>query len=599
MDEKQKGWSKVRGIKLDHKRLLRRVRKVELASTKHAHRFVLGRIDNIRLVSREITTWLVFVGVLIAGLGVQILWSQNSYMETVPQAGGTYVEGVLGKISTLNPLFSSTDAEASVSRLLFSSLYNYDQTGTLHQDLATGMSIDTTQKIYTVTLRSDAKWQDGTPLTAQDVVFTINLIKNPATRATSLRNNWQDIAASAVNDTTVQFTLPAVYAAFPQALTFPIVPEHILKNVTPAAVRESTFSINPVGSGPFSFSRLQQTDSFGSYKVVHLVSNPHYYAGAPKVSRFELRSYPDETSLVRAVNNGEVSGAADISVTRAKDIVAHQITTTPMELDSGVYLLLNMQNEILKDTTVRQALQLATDTPSLRKSLGGGVQPLDGPLLEGQLTGTNVPQPPAADVTKANQMLEGDGWKLVNGYRSKDGQALQLTITTTKDSEYQAVLSMIEAQWHKVGVKVKTNIVDTSSATSTFVQNTLQSRNYDVLLYELAIGADPDVYAYWHSSQIGPSGFNFSNYSNKIVDASLASARSRLEPDLRNAKYSLFVQQWLTDVPAIALYQAADEYVTVNGVGAVRPGSHLVTEADRYSNILYWTVNSGDVYKTP
>ena len=248
---------------------------------------------------------------------------------------------------------------------------------------------------------------------------------------------------------------------------------------------------------------------------------------------------------------------------------------------------------------VRQALQLATNTADIRKALGGGVLPLDGPLLENQLTGTNVPHAPAPDIAKANQLLDGSGWKMTNGYRVKDGHTLQLGITTTKDSEYELVLKQVEDQWRKIGVKVTTNVIDTSSATSTFVQNVLQARNFDVLLYELSIGADPDVYAYWHSSQIGMSGYNFSSYSNRIVDASLASARSRIEPDLRNAKYSLFVQQWLADSPAVALYQPAVEYITASGVQAVRSGGRLVTLADRYADVQYWTVENGSVYKTP
>jgi len=599
VDDEQKRWGKVRGgMKLNRKQLLRRMRRAEAVSTKHAHKFVIGRINNIRLVSREITLWLVFVGVLIAGLGVQILWSQDSYMMTTPQGGGAYVEGAVGRIDTLNPLFSSTDTEVSAARLVFSSLYNYDRTGTLHQDLAMDMVADSSQRVYTITMRGDAKWQDDKPVTAQDVVFTINLIKNPATRS-PLRVNWLDISATALNNTSVQFTLPAVYAAFPQALTFPIMPMHLLKSLDPSAVRESVFSQSPVGSGPFKFSRLQQIDSATGQKVVHLVANTKYYAGRPKLDRFELRSYPTETALIRAVNNGEVTGASDVSVTGVKEVKTKQATITSESVDSGVYLLFNMQNPVLKDASVRQALQLATNTADIRKALGGGVLPLDGPLLQNQLTGVNVPHAPAPDVVKANQLLESDGWKLVNGYRVKDGQTLQLGITTTKDSEYEAVLKQVEAQWHKVGVKAVTNVIDTSSTTSTFVQNVLQARNFDVLLYELSLGADPDVYAYWHSSQIGMSGYNFSNYSNRIVDASLASARSRIEPDLRNAKYTLFVRQWFADAPAIALYQSAVEYVTASGVQATRSGGRLVTLADRYADIQYWTVQNGLMYKTP
>jgi peptide/nickel transport system substrate-binding protein len=150
-----------------------------------------------------------------------------------------------------------------------------------------------------------------------------------------------------------------------------------------------------------------------------------------------------------------------------------------------------------------------------------------------------------------------------------------------------------------LGIKLNRKIVDTSNVSSTFVQDTLQGRNFDILLYELALGADPDVYAYWHSSQIGQTGYNFSGYSNKAADASLASARSRLEPELRNAKYKQFVRQWQEDVPAIGLYQPVLEYVASDNVDAVHKGSKLVTEADRYANVQYWTTGSRAVYKTP
>ena len=585
-------------MKLDHKRIAKRIRKAEVTTTRHAHKFVFGRINNVRAASREITLWLAFVGLLVCALGVQILWNQGSYMTAASRSGGVYVEGVLGRVGTVNPLFYTTDAEASAARLMFSSLYNYDKTGVLQQDIATSMSIDKTQKVYTVTLRDDVKWHDGEKLTADDVVYTINLIKNPATRSV-FHSSWLDIAVSAPNPTTVVFTLPAVYAAFPQALTFPIVPQHMLKDVTPAGVRESAFSSHPVGSGPFKFSRLQQTDSTGDYNVVHLVSNRDYYKGTPRLSRFELRAYPDESSLVKAVNTGEVSGAADISVTEARNITV-PVTRVSESVNSGVYLMLNMQSDMLKDKALRQALHLSTDVDAIIKSLGGGVDGLNGPLLKEQALVARAAAPAKADAVAAEKKLQDAGWvKGKDGFRQKGKTPLAITITTTKNSEYETVLKLVKAQWEKIGIKVVENVIDTSSATSTFVQDTLQGRNYDVLLYELAIGADPDVYAYWHSSQIGPGGYNFSNYSNKIVDASLAGGRSSLDASLRNVKYALFTQQWLQDVPAIGLYQAANEYVTVKGVRAVEVESTLITESDRYANILYWSVANKDVYKTP
>ena len=119
-----------------------------------------------------------------------------------------------------------------------------------------------------------------------------------------------------------------------------------------------------------------------------------------------------------------------------------------------------------------------------------------------------------------------------------------------------------------------------------------------MLLYQLSIGGDPDVYAYWHSSQ-ATDGLNFSNYKNTISDEALTSARSRLDPALRDAKYVTFAKQWLSDVPAIGLYQATAQYVHTNNVHALEPTQKLISAADRYTTVLYWSVGSRAVFTTP
>lgn len=599
MDEDKRGWNQFRSTKLDRKQLVRRMRKAESATQRHAHRFIVRRIDNIRLVSREVTIWLVVLGLLIAGLGVQMIVGQRNYTTQARREGGLFVEGVMGPINTLNPLFVSTSAEASAARLIFSSLYNYDTTGAVHQDLATSMKIDDEHKVYTIGIRDNATWHDGKRLTANDIVYTINLIKNPAVRS-PLRINWLDVSVRMLDDKTVQFTLPAPYAAFPHALTFPVVPQHILKDVAPGAIRESAFSRSPVGSGPFTFKRLQEADAVDHARVAHLLANTSYYAGVPKLSRFELHAYNDESALLRAINIGEVNGAADVAPGAIAEVKKNkQYNVTTASLDSGVYLLLNTTNPILRDSKVRKALQIATDTSAVRRAVGGDVMSLDGPLLMNQLDGDDVAHAPAVDYVRAAALLDEAGWKKTGDTRTKDDQKLELTVTTTADKAYGSVLPVVKQQWQKIGVKLNSTTVDTTKAASSFVQNTLQGRNFDVLLYELVIGSDPDVYAYWHSSQTGTTGYNFSNYSNRLVDASLSSARTRLEPELRNAKYKQFVKQWIEDAPAIALYQPTLDYVTIDGVDAIKAGSALPTSSDRYANVQYWTVAPKTVYKTP
>ena len=168
-----------------------------------------------------------------------------------------------------------------------------------------------------------------------------------------------------------------------------------------------------------------------------------------------------------------------------------------------------------------------------------------------------------------------------------------------KGSEFESVLEILSNQWRAVGVDVETKVVDLSDITQNVVQNILQPRNYDVLIYQLDIGADPDVYAYWDSTQMTSNGLNYSNYSNIISDDALTSARSRVEPDIRNAKYITFVKQWINDVPAIGLYQSTIQYVYSVNVHAFNKSNVLVSPVDRYSDILRWSVGDKTVYKTP
>lgn len=598
MDNNAKGgWRAFSSVGFDRKSALRRLKKAEVATTRHAHRFLLSRLSNARLVRKEVSVWMLLMGLMIAGMGVQFGFSQQGYMRVAPAQGGTYSEAVLGPVTSLNPLYASSSAEVSFSRLAFSSLYSYDNKGYLRKDLATGLASEQNGAVYKVTIRKDAKWSDGQALTAKDVVFTINLIKNPATRS-SLRVNWADVGVKATDDYTIEFKLPAAYAAFPYALTFPVVPLHVLVNVNAGALRESTFSHSPVGSGPFEFKLLQQADTITNYQAVHLVANNNYYGGTPKLGQFELYAYANQDDIRAALKSSQVNGAADVENVKSEDIT-DTYTTLNAPIASGVYALFNNTNPVLGDAKVRKALQVGTDMGKVRKAVGGKVLSLSLPFIDGQITG--APAVPAFDVARAAAGLDDAGWKLNGTVRYKEGRPLQLTITTTKNIQYQAAASELAKQWEALGVKVSVSSIDAANISTQFVQNVLQQRNFDVLVYELAIGADPDVYAYWHSSQGGAnaSGYNFTNYSNKNADAALASARSRADAALRNAKYAAFAKQWVEDAPALGLYQPVLEYVVNKNNVAVDKGAKLILPSDRYSNVIDWSVESGMVYKTP
>lgn len=584
-------------LRLGYKRLALRVKHAEGATQRHASRFILRRIENVRLVMTEIMIWLAAIALLIAGLGIQYSWNSQGSKKDGAKSGGVYVEGMIGNISTLNPLLAASEPEQAVSRLLFSSLYNYDVTGALHTDLAESMTVKD-DKVYTIKLRN-AVWHDGKKLTAEDVVYTINLIKNPQVRS-PLRVNWLDISARAIDDSTVEFMLPAVYAGFSHALTFPVIPKHILQSVSPSSMREADFSSNPVGSGPFAVKRVQTSESTSSTDVVRMEPNTKYYGAVSTLSRLELRAYGNESLLVKAVNSGEVSAASGLSLSAADNIKSKQYSTKHWLLNKGVYLLMNNRSQTLQDARVRRALRYATDTSSIRATVGDNVARLDTPILQSQIA-QRLPAAPDYNLDKAKALLKEAGWTYNQGqWKGKDGRPLAVAVTTSSGrDEYKKIVDALKQQWSKLGVDVQLREIDTSSTTTSFVQSVLQPRDYDALLYELELGADPDVFAYWHSSQASASGYNFANYSNRTVDNDLVGGRSRTNSALRAAKYIQFVNQWLNDAPAIGLYQSVGSYVLNNGASIVEPRGSLNTMNDRYADVTTWSTGRASVYKTP
>ena len=597
MDEKR-GWKTFHKLKFDKKAFAKRARKAETATTRHAHKFVIQRLATIRDIRQQIILWLMIVSVLIAAAATQMIWFQQSYKTEVSTEGGAYAEAALGPIDTLNPLYATSSAERSAAQLIFSRLYDYDKTGHLRDDLATSMTTDKTGRVYTVRIRQDAAWHDGRPVTAADVVYTVETMKNPDVRSV-MRTSWLDIRATEVDAYTVKFSLPAPHAAFPHALTFAILPKHILASVPAASMRENMFSLSPVGSGPFSLRLLQSNGVRDNRKVAHLNAWQDYYRGEPKLSRFEIHAYDDVKAIVRALKTRDVNAAIDINTVRSS--VPDGLTVESYPTNVGVYALFNTTSSVLADTSVRKALQLSVDGEALRKAVGNNVPVLDGPFLKGQIENISLPQAPGFNLKKAEQLLDKAGWKRRVGSEvrtNKRNVPLKLQLKMVKD-RYDVAADNLVKQWKQLGVDIEVTRFDASDGSQSFARSVLQPRDYDILVTRLDIGADPDVFAYWHSSQANTTGLNLSNYRNAVSDDALLSARLRSEPALRAQKYRAFVKRWYADVPAVGLYQSVSVYAHNKMTESLKPGQVMPSSVDRYSNVIYWTAEKASVYKTP
>lgn len=534
--------------------------------------------------------WLLAIAALIVAAFWQTTQFSALYSADIPAEGTTYTEGVVGAVDNLNPIFASTPAEKAVSRLVFSSLFYIDNRSTPQPELVDRYSLDGSGKVYTMTLRKDARWQDGVPITARDVSYTFSVIKDADTHS-QLYSSWRNITVEQADDYTVRFTLPAPYTPFLNALTVGILPEHMLSKVRPSELRSHAFSRSPsVSSGPFVFRDVRTIgDSKKQQSIVRMDGNEDYFLGTPKLSHFQLHAYGSREDLVNAFRTQEVAAISDESSAQLEDLSDNKSgMRSDSPLYNGVYAFLQMNSPLLEDVKVRNALELATDQPAILKQLHNRVQPVTGPLLSGHLGYDPALQQAPTNLQAAKKLLDDAGWTLgPDGKRvSKEGQPLKLQLVTLSSGDFPAIAQTLMNQWARIGVSFDSQLIRPDD----IQQNVIIPRAYDVLLYELAIGADPDVYAYWHSSQATDRGFNLSEYKSAQADDALDSARSRNDPALRIAKYRTFTQRWLADVPAIGLYRPNLTYIQTRGVTSfgVR---NLADPVDRFENVRFWSAS--------
>lgn len=590
----KKGWKNVKLPKVKKGDIKRGVRKIENVTKRHTNQFLFKRWTNVKNVKRLAVGWLILAGLLIVISSLQLRWMSADLTTTAPMRGGTYAEGVVGRLETMNPLFASTQAEQSAMRLIFSSLFDYDIDNKLRANLVDTWSVSEDEKVYAMNLRNDVFWHDGTKMTADDVIFTVEMMQNRATRAIQYET-MSAIAIEKVSDYAVKFILPAPYSPFAHSLTFGILPKHILKDVEPANMRENGFGLRPNGTGPFKFNYLRTVDSTSGRTVVHLEANDRYYRGQPLLNRFQIHTYLDRDNLQRAISSSEVNAALGLGVdqiNQLKSMPSLQAVTN--NLSDGMFAIFNNSSPVLKDVDLRRVLVQGTDRKTMIEKVYGRGVPMDGPLPEGTLPLKTSAQT-KYNFEGAAARLDELGWKKEGDFRKKDGIELEVRMVAPKNEDYKIITDELKRQWGDLGIKVTVNLAEPEIIATDY----LRPRNYDVLVYELVVGADADVYQYWHSSQINrPNGLNFANYSSGLSDDALSSGRARLDTDLRNAKYKTFYDQWVSDAPAIALYQPMLSYVTNKNSISLTSTEPIADVQFRFRNVERWSVNSETVMTT-
>jgi peptide/nickel transport system substrate-binding protein len=475
--------------------------------------------------------------------------------------GGTANIGMWSITGNFLPHYSVSNYEKYIGNLVFHSLYAYDEDLELIPRLAASTEVDEAGTTYTITLRDNVLWHDGTPFTANDVAFTYRLMLHPEYDGTRTSNLMSIKGAAAyrageaddvegivvVDDHTIQITTEYPDAVFMEAVgkELWILPEHILGDVPPAEVDAHDLARNPVvGTGPFQFTR------YAEGQFIEFTRFDDYFLGQPCLDSVVVKIVSPSVALAQ-LQTGEldITAGTGIGSLEPRDVeYVNEIPgVEPVVYTTSSIQVLNiaLRKPYLQDARVRQAFAHAIDRQALVDYLLLGYgEAANGPLNSEDYF-YNPDQPIYEyDPQKARQLLEEAGW---------DFSRTLVLMYPTGNRVRELSAPVIQANLQAIGVNVELSLVDFAAQTAAArdgIPDMWLSGSYLPLF-------DPQTILYsWHSSQVPPAGYNLTYFQNERVDEILDSAGRTLDRDERSALYDELQVILATELPVVPLYYA-------------------------------------------
>ncbi|MEA3449580.1 MAG: ABC transporter substrate-binding protein [Patescibacteria group bacterium] len=568
--------------------------------------------------------WIVYGAVLLIFLSVFYL-SVSFYfnnLQIVPISGGVYTEGLIGSPKHINPLYASiNDVDNDIAALVYSSLFKRGKNGELKKDLLENYSISEDNKEYTFYIRDNVYWHDGAKLNVDDILFTIAAIQDQQYKSL-LRPSLVGVDTVRLDDYSFKLILSEPYVAFLEILTFGILPADLWAQVPSESAFLAELNIMPIGSGPYKFDSFSKNKN-GIIQEYNLARNPDYYGQVPKVD-ISFVFFVDFIEAIAALNANSINGISYLPQDLKEQILTPKAYHyNELYLPQLTLIFFNQErNPALADKAVRQALIFGLNRGEIINNvLGSNAYIANGPILANNFAFNTNTEKYNFNRTKAEELLDSVDWKLVEinsaniataeaelessdeetkkeaketlamgegQWRKKDNNFLVIEIKTVERNENELILGAIKGFWEELGVKTVIDIVPITRINN----EVIKTREFDALFYGQVMGADPDPYAFWHSSQTGENGFNIANFVNKEADKLLEDARLIFDQGERQKKYFRFQEIIAEETPAIFMYSPIYTYIQSNNLKGFQV-KNIFTPKDRFSNINDWYLKTG------
>ncbi len=482
--------------------------------------------------------------------------------------------GQSSEVANLNPMVQARTPDSNVQNMIYSFLVMPDENLNYVGDLAKNWDISDDGKVYTFHLKEGVKWHDGEPFTADDVVFTLTSLASPEYTGGS-EGRVMTIAGAAeyqagqadsvsglkkIDDLTVEITLVSHDASFLSNMYTAMLPEHILKDVSPADWGIDDFNRAPIGTGKYKFVEWKP----GQY--ISLERNEDYYDQKPSIKNVTVQ-FGAETTLVAALMNGEIDVLYNLPVSEKENVDAMPNSSSySYEMMTVFYVGLNQLVPELSDLRVRQALAHGIDKQTIIDTVYGSdaAYLCDDVFPSNHWSHSENVQVYDYNPEKAKSLLEEAGFVMnpSTGYFEKDGKTLHLTFDMSTSTDGKAVAAMIQQNWKEIGVEME--VIEQDFATLAFTKllpkdATEETTADSFQCYTLGFGveADPQEYNEYLSTSTGAGSWNFIHYSNPEVDQLFKDQLLMDDPDERAECFHKIADLISQDVPWIPLYNKA------------------------------------------
>ncbi len=431
-------------------------------------------------------------------------------------SGTSFTEGVVGQPDSFFPSDVDLKSERTISSLIYRDLFKYDIFGGLTTDLAEKWEISDDGLVYTITLKPDQYWNDGTSITSDDMIYTS--FKMPALAG---------VATDRVDDKTVRYTLPNKFSPFLSLLT-----NGLMKNES----AESNNPLMPVSNGQFRVISVNKNGPLIDEVILYNTNQED------NIRKLKFRFYANEEELVTGAKLGEVEGFALSSEVELENFENKKF---PLQ---GVYysILFNLRDESKIDKTLREKLRAALPVEELTFPYG---IPVQGVISKSIYTKESI-KSDHFDKVLADEFIE---------------KSLTLKVPSIK--QHVELAKRIDNIWEdKFGLSVEVEEIDPEK----FISEVIEPRDFEIILYGQEIGRDPDRYVYWHSTQKDFPNLNITGFENVRADRALEEGRNSVDFAERLVHYNQFQEAVEGDVPAIFLYHPYVNYYVnkyVEGLG--------------------------------